>query len=42
MPLLVLAVVLGAYLAWHKLRKRPEKKRWSAVCCFSYPQMTPL
>ncbi|ORY88153.1 hypothetical protein BCR35DRAFT_302089 [Leucosporidium creatinivorum] len=30
-PLLVLALALGAYLAWHKLRKRPEKKRWSAV-----------
>lgn len=30
-PVLAVIACVGAYIAWNKLRKRPEKKRWSAV-----------
>ncbi|BGP07554.1 hypothetical protein JCM10049v2_003392 [Rhodotorula toruloides] len=30
-PLLVVALAVAGYVTWHKLRKRPEKKRFSAV-----------
>lgn len=30
-PLLVVALAAAGYVTWHKLRKRPEKKRFSAV-----------
>ncbi|KAI5477043.1 hypothetical protein MNV49_006919 [Pseudohyphozyma bogoriensis] len=30
-PLLAVIAALGAYIAWNKWRKKPEKKRWSAV-----------
>lgn len=30
-PLLVVAVAVVAYVMWNRLRKRPEKKRFSAV-----------
>ncbi|KAK4334121.1 Proteophosphoglycan 5 [Rhodotorula toruloides] len=30
-PLLVVGLAVAGYVTWHKLRKRPEKKRFSAV-----------
>ncbi|KAL8283524.1 hypothetical protein RQP46_005627 [Phenoliferia psychrophenolica] len=30
-PVLAVIACIGAYVAWNKLRKRPEQKRWSAV-----------
>lgn len=33
-PLLVVAIAVIAYVGWNRMRKRPEKKRFSAVSFF--------
>lgn len=34
LPLLAIAAAVGGYIAWNKYKKKPEKKRWSAVGYF--------
>lgn len=34
-PLLVVAIAVIAYVGWNRMRKRPEKKRFSAVSFFT-------
>lgn len=30
-PILVIAALVCAYVVWNRYKKKPEKKRWSAV-----------